>query len=371
MSPHNTTATFTITPDYNFIYATTNAGQTLDGTAANDWVYGGAGNDTIATGAAADRVYAGSGDDIVRGGAGADILYAEGGNDTADYSDATGAVFVDIAARFANETALTVGTVSGVTAVESKDTLIGFENVIGSAFGDRLYGTTGDNVFHTGAGSDIVYGLAGNDTISYVAAAGAVFVDLQARFATETALTSGTVNGGTVAVSTDTLISLENARGSAFGDRLYGTSDSNQLFGEDGDDFIYGLGGADTITGGTGGDRLVGGDGIDTLTGGEGADRFFFVGIEVGGPDVITDFESGIDDIYLSLANFDGAATFFAGTGTTDAIFGMHTAAGLAYDTANNVLYYDADGSGAASAIALASFTEPVGGIASSDVEFY
>ena len=371
LSPHNTTATFSITPTYNFIYATTHAGQTLTGTGANDWVYAGNGNDTIATGAAADRVYAGSGDDIIRGGTGADILYAEGGNDTADYSDATGAVFVDIAARFANETALTVGTVSGATAVVSMDTLISFENVTGSAFGDRLYGTTGDNLFQTGAGSDIVYGLDGSDTISYAAAAGAVFVDLQARFGIETALTTGTVNGGTVAVSTDTLISLENARGSAFGDRLYGTSEANQIFGEGGDDFIYGLGGNDTIVGGASNDRLVGGDGIDLLTGGEGADLFYFVGTEIGGADVIADFVSGTDFVYLSLSNFNGAAAFFAGTGSTDAIFGAHTAAGLAYDTANNALYYDADGSGAGSAIAIASFTAPVGGVTSADVVFY
>lgn len=357
---------------YSFITATSHAGQTLTGTIGADFIYGGNGNDTISAGAATDRVYAGAGDDIVRGGSQADILYGEDGNDTVDYSDAAGAVVVDLAGRVANETALTTGTVSGATATLSTDTLIDFENAIGSAFGDRLYGTSGDNVFQTGAGSDIVYGLAGNDTISYVAAAGAVFVDLSAGLAKETALTTGTVSGATAGISTDNLISLENARGSAFGDRLYGTSDANQIFGEGGDDFIYGIGGNDTIVGGAGDDGLVGGDGVDTLTGGEGADRFYFFGNEIGGPDAIADFVSGTDDIYLSLANFDGAAAFFAGTGTTDAIFGAHTAAGLAYDTANNVLYYDADGSaGVASAIAIASFTAPVGGVTSADIVFY
>lgn len=372
LTPHNTTATFSITPTFNVINSTTHAGQSLTGTVGADFIHSGNGNDTISAGAATDRVYAGAGDDIVRGGSEADILYGEDGNDTVDYSDAAGAVVVDLAGRVANETALTTGTVSGATAAVSTDTVIGFENAIGSAFGDRLYGSSGDNVFQTGAGSDIVYGLDGNDTISYVAAAGAVFVDLGAGLATETALTTGTVSGATADISTDSLISLENAQGSAFGDRLYGTSDANQLFGEGGDDFIYGIGGNDTIFGGTGDDRLVGGDGVDTLTGGEGADRFYFFGDEAGGPDAIADFVSGTDDIFLSLANFDGAAAFFAGTGTTNAIFGAHTAAGLAYDTANNVLYYDADGSaGVASAIAIASFTAPVGGVTSADVVFY
>jgi serralysin len=70
-------------------------------------------------------------------------------------------------------------------------------------------------------------------------------------------------------------------------------------------DTLTGDAGANALSGGGGNDRLAGGLGHDTLTGGAGNDVFdfniyseSFVG--AGIRDVITDFQSGLDDIDLT-----------------------------------------------------------------------
>jgi Ca2+-binding RTX toxin-like protein len=149
---------------------------------------------------------------------------------------------------------------------------------------------------------------------------------------------------------TDSIYGFANAIGSGFDDRIYGTSAGNVLTGGAGDDVVYGRGGDDTISADAGNDWLVGGDGVDLLTGGAGADRFYFVGAETGGGDLITDFSSaGGDRIYVGQSAFGAAPDLFTGTGGPDAIFAGH-GAGLGFDTATGALSYAADGAGAASA---------------------
>ena len=48
---------------------------------------------------------------------------------------------------------------------EGYDRISGFENIIGSAFGDRLTGNNGRNIIHGGAGDDIIDGVWGYDWI--------------------------------------------------------------------------------------------------------------------------------------------------------------------------------------------------------------
>ena len=78
---------------------------------------------------------------------------------------------------------------------------------------------------------------------------------------------------------------------------LDGNVGNDVLIGGAGDDTLDGGEGNDSLTGGAGNDWLVGAEGSDTLTGGEGSDRFFLV---AGfGPDLITDFEDGVDFLVL------------------------------------------------------------------------
>jgi len=61
--------------------ATSNAGQTVNGTPGNDLLLGGAGNDTLIGGAGDDTLNGGAGNDILIGGPGADILTGGDGSD--------------------------------------------------------------------------------------------------------------------------------------------------------------------------------------------------------------------------------------------------------------------------------------------------
>jgi Ca2+-binding RTX toxin-like protein len=78
-----------------------------------------------------------------------------------------------------------------------------------------------------------------------------------------------------------------------------GTSLANTVTGTALEDELFGNGGNDKLNGGDGDDRLSDGTGTDTLTGGPGADIFEFA--DDGVIDRITDFETGIDRIDLSL----------------------------------------------------------------------
>ena len=69
---------------------------------------------------------------------------SNGWQDTASYAEASTGVTVDLAISGPQNTG------------EGSDTLIGIENLTGSAFGDTLKGTSGDNVLIGGAGDDML-----------------------------------------------------------------------------------------------------------------------------------------------------------------------------------------------------------------------
>jgi Ca2+-binding RTX toxin-like protein len=81
-------------------------------------------------------------------------------------------------------------------------------------------------------------------------------------------------------------------------DTLSGLGGDDYLRGGKGNDQLMGGNGNDVLVGDAGKDWLDGGKGDDTLTGGAGSDHFVLA--KNSGNDVITDFESGIDRLYLS-----------------------------------------------------------------------
>ncbi len=197
-------------------------------------VIGGSGDDTLVGTAAANLLEGGRGDDVLNGGA---------GSDTASYAGSTSDVAVDLRISGAQDT-----DGAGI------DTLLDMENLIGGAGDDRLAGTALGNVIEGGEGSDIIDGRLGIDVADYVHATAHVEVRLD---------TTGPQNTG--GAGTDTLIRIEDLRGSAFADALTGNRGANHLTGLDGNDFIVGLGGSDTLTGGLGADRMRGGGGADVF----------------------------------------------------------------------------------------------------------
>lgn len=221
------------------------------------------------------------GDDTIDGAGGKDLLDGGAGIDTLDYSGSS-AVTVTLGAANAKTTA---------TSVDGDDTVLNFENVIGSAFVDKLTGNSADNEFQGGLGKDIINGGSGNDTAHYSDAAAAVTITLG------TGVT--TVTGG----DTDELTSIENIQGSDFNDEIVGNASNNKLYGEDGNDKLTGGAGADLMDGGANDDIFyVGGtDGIgDTYLGGSGSDTLQITGTKIA---TVENFESGLWSIEVFTGN--------------------------------------------------------------------
>ena len=335
-----------------------NSGQGGTDTLINiERINGSAFADTLIGGVVANGVGATDGFESFRGLAGNDTINGGGGYDVAEYDSGKEAVFVRLG-----------GTSDGIAydGQGGVDTLISIEGVTGSAYADRLIGSdTGVfESFRGGAGNDTIDGKGGTDRVDYNNSRAGVVVNLL----------TGTASDGLG--GTDTLLNIEDVRGSVFNDNLYGTLGNNKMYGEagndtitadngfdlldggDGNDTLSGGLNADTLLGGAGNDFLGGGQGFDTLDGGEGndslsgglgsdnmtgglgADHFIFKNqiIGVTNVDTVTDFTGGVDLFELSAAVF----TVFAGQiGST-----IGTNANLTYNNVTGVLAYDPDGAG-------------------------
>ncbi len=188
---------------------------------------------------------------IIEGRGGADVLDGGGGLDTVSYANSAAAVTVDLT-RLSTTVGALGAQVSGGDA--AGDRLIGFENILGSAFNDtltgdgvanRLTGGLGNDVLKGGAGADTLDGGAGtSDTASYAGSSSGIFINLLGS------LQNGGDAGG------DVLVGIENVIGSEANDTLRGTADANILNGGGGNDTIEGGGGNDTLIGGADVDRV-------------------------------------------------------------------------------------------------------------------
>jgi Ca2+-binding RTX toxin-like protein len=225
--------------------------------AGADRMLGSDGNDTIDGLSGDDILLGGFGNDSLVGGAGADQINGGAGTDTADYSASATGVVVD----------LTVGTGTGGDA--QGDTLTGIENIIGSAFADRLLGDGNANVLTGGDGDDTLRGGAGADTLN--GGNGSDFANYQGSASAVTVNLATGINSGGDAQG-DVLTGVENLYGSSHDDQLTGNEARNVIGGELGNDTINGNGGDDSLSGEAGDDTLNGGDGNDRLVGGDGAD---------------------------------------------------------------------------------------------------
>ena len=195
------------------------------------------------------------------------------------------------------------------------DTLSGFENAIGSIYGDTIIGTSGDNTISGGAGDDTILGGGGSDelhggagdgdTIDYSDIAGPVDVDLSNQSNNQF----------------DTLTGFENATGSGSGDTLTGSGTANVLTGGAGNDTLRGNGGADTLLGGSGNDTLLGGADGDTLNGGTNTDTVSYAHLAAG---VIANLDGAGDDVIIDVENLTGSgfADVLTGDDQTNTIHG-------------------------------------------------
>ncbi len=130
------------------------------------------------------------------------------------------------------------------------------------------------------------------------------------------------------------------------------------LNGTSGDDILIANNGSEALNGGGGNDVLIGNSGSHVMSGGSGNDNFAFLHT-TDGPATITDFNNTTehDHIVVSASGFGGGLT--AGMDTTPLFetSGDNQFSGFGaefhFDTANQTLYFSADGT-TASAQALA-----------------
>jgi serralysin len=238
----------------------------------------------------------------------------------------------------------------------------GSDYVDGRGGNDTLVGGDGDDTLVGGAGADVLNGGAGIDQTHYVQSPVGLVADLQVP-SSNTGIATG-----------DSYISIENLRGSSFGDVLRGNAAANTIDGDIGDDILYGRNGSDTLIGGEGKDGLDGGAGNDSLRGDNGFT--FSLGNDIldggagndslqgdGGKDIfrfdtvlsattnvdrIIDYSVTDDTIQLDNAVFAGltsgalvAAAFFSGPAAHDLDDRS------IYNPLTGVLSLDLDGNGA------------------------
>ncbi|GAA1915263.1 calcium-binding protein [Nocardioides marmoribigeumensis] len=338
------------------------ADDSLNGGPGNDVLEGGSGNDDLVgdhTATSSDDDGGPNGDDVLRGGEGDDHLWGMGGADQltggpgddwlngageiycvkmqgcesydssgADrvvYSSAPGPAEVDLGAGSAEgDGADQVTDVEQVVGSRFADVLTGSagaDRLSGVGGSDTLAGLGGADVLLGGAGDDAIGGGADVDTVSYTSSSTAVVVDL----------TAGTAAGE----GRDTLTDVENATGSAYGDRLRGTPTVNVLVGSTGTDTLLGRGGADTLTGGEGSDSLTPGTGADTVSGGSGTDLLRYAEATAGvvvdlaagtatgeGPDAFTGIENVLGSSHADTLRGNDLANRLSGGAGPDRLVG-------------------------------------------------
>ena len=260
---------------------TSNEDVVAYGNDGNDTLIGAGGNDTLSGGDGDDQIFGGDGNDVIDGGSGpddgSDYIVGGAGDDTIYASDEADGVGDFILPGLGNNTI--IGTPvynhgnldghdlsfqdiqSGVTAdlttefASATDMTTTFTNVhflYGSGFDDTLTGGLQDNFegFVGNAGDDTIDGGSGWDLVDYrfevqagyfdangdnVVGTQGVVVDLDAGTATDTF------------GDHDTLISIEEVRGTPFADTVMGSSGDDTFDGYAGDDYYDGRGGFNTI----------------------------------------------------------------------------------------------------------------------------
>jgi Ca2+-binding RTX toxin-like protein len=294
---------------------------------------------------------------VLWAGAGNNVLSGGAGIDTADYGASFSAVNLHLGI-----------TTAQATGGSGSDTLLGIENLSGSAYNDRLTGNGGANVLNGGSGNDTMEGGAGNDLYVVDTVADMLFergdggvdsVSSSVSYTLPTSVEKLTLTGsGTI-----------NGNGNGASNTISGNGMANVLAGIDGNDALRGMAGNDSLSGGNGNDLLDGGAGNDTLNGSAGLDTFRFSSALSGSSNVdrIAGFIGADDTLQLENSVFMKLTT----TGVLSASFFRASTSGNAvdsndfvlYDTDSGQLYYDADGIGTGAKVLVATLTATPSGM--------
>jgi Ca2+-binding RTX toxin-like protein len=225
------------------------------------------------------------------------------------------------------------------------------ENAIGGNGSDTFRGNSANNRFTPNAGTDVVDGGLGTDTVVFSGARSAYTITWNGQ--------TGTIvgNGQNVTVTnveflqfTDQTIAAAPTGGIVVGgditnETINGTALADVIGGLGGNDTINGLGGNDTLNGGSGNDVLNGGDGDDvligalgndTLNGGAGTDTADYSGAGAAvtinlttgagsggaGTETLTGVENVTGTTFADTLTGDGNANILRGGGGVDTLNG-------------------------------------------------
>ena len=246
------------------------------GSAGDNTIYGGLGNDTIKGlgSSVGDFVYGGDGNDNIVASAGAATLDGGNGIDTINnFAIGTNVVF-DMSTGATN--------IAGHTYLNFEVAIMGAGNdlITGSGNNDTIYANAGNDSMYGGGGVDDLYGYAGNDYFRYVTGAG--YDNMYGGTGVDTVafdpffgdnltidLLLGTYNAGGPVFA---IVGVENVTTTTGKDSISGNNDNNYIDSGDGNDTIFGAAGNDGVYGGNGNDFVRGGAGSDNIGGGAGDD---------------------------------------------------------------------------------------------------
>jgi Ca2+-binding RTX toxin-like protein len=296
-----------------------NAGaNVLDGGLGADTLDGGGGNDTYVLGSEHDTVIDGSGS--------ADTITSLLSRSLAEYATIENLILLDGGIGTGNALRNTI-TGNGLA-----NTLNGGTNI------DRLVGRDGSDLYVVDSTIDVVVEAAGST-------AGTADRVLFNGLGNQTYL---------LAANVENLTLLGSAASRGTGNVL-----ANTIVGNAAANVIIGGGGNDVLLGGAGNDVLNGGLGKDKLTGGADADAFdFTLAPTTSNRDTIAGYNIAQDTIRLDNAVF----THLGGVGTLSGAKFWKSAAGLAHDANDRVIYetdtgklfYDGNGSAAGGRVQIA-----------------
>ncbi|MFC2966560.1 hypothetical protein [Acidimangrovimonas pyrenivorans] len=299
--------------------------STMVSTAQTVEVLAADGDDVIFGNEGSDMIFGQGGSDFINGGGASDLIYGGSGNDTIIGADGH-----DTINGGANADRIYGGT--------GDDQLVGdlgYDTIWGGLGDDTIYGGDHGDWLRGGDGADALFGGGGIDWADYRGAATGVTV----------AMLAPNINTGEA--TGDTLVKVENIRGTDFDDDLRGDSVRNvlmglagndKLVGNDGNDLLQGNAGADALYGGKHADRLegglgadhlygnlgadvlVGGAGNDVMDGGLGIDTFVFFAGTGNGADTIENFVAVDDTIRIFLGTLDPSSVSVTNDGTDTTI---------------------------------------------------
>ncbi len=339
----------------------------LDGGEGEDILDGGAGNDILDGGADVDILRGGEGDDklrfdlddsVIDGGEGVNdvanlqrsmddaLIHAERFND-AERINLTG--FNErLDLKVENNTIIDGGDghdiidltgaekgvrveLDEIVPTDETESLVNFEEIVGSDYDDNLYGDALNNIISGGSGNDVIMGGFGQDLLRGESGEDFIYFDpgdsidggadrdtailedkntkvsiddtffvnfehvilgnksdtlnlseglfffLDGGAGIDTLNASAVGEGLSINLSdTSSIIGVENIKGTDFNDTLIGSSSANKLWGNAGHDTLRGGSGNDSLYGGAGNDILRGDGGSDKLFGNEGNDTIYF-----------------------------------------------------------------------------------------------